>query len=358
MFDFSSELDKYRDLHLELGGNGRKQLAGFRDANLERLRSGLDSLEFPNGFYHRNQGSYAMRTLNKRADNDYDIDIAVIFKESDLPKTAYEARKRIENAMKEASGNFARDPEALTNAVRVYYAEGYHVDMAIYREQSNGSGIDYEHAGSDWTRRDPMEITEWFNTQVDNLSPGGETVLVREGQLRRIVMYLKAFCRSRNSWSLPGGLFVTVLAVECYRPHHSRDDISLVETLTAIDSRLRSSTIIWNPVDPFEELASRSVDQARLHNFQEKASWILEKLTVLHETDCDRGDAAGAWGSFFNHDYWTSLSDESDMETMGEKLGDAAKAGSLFVTGDGKVSINPPTGKYIQSPEHRFYGDP
>lgn len=357
MFDFSRELDKYRALHLEIGNDGRKQLAAYRDANLKRLGRGLDALKFPSGFDHRNQGSYAMRTLNKRADNDYDIDVAVIFKETDLPQTAYEARKRIENAMKEAGGNFARDPEALTNAVRVYYAEGHHVDMAIYRELSNGSRINYEHAGSDWNHRDPMEITEWFKTQVENLSPTGDTIQVMEGQLRRIVMYLKAFCRSRNSWSLPGGLFVTVLAVECYLPHPSRDDISLYETLAAIDCRLRSSTTIWNPVDHSEELASRSVDQARLNNFQGKASWILEKMSVLLETDCDQDDAAGAWGSFFNHDYWTSLADEDNMAALGEKLGEAAKAGAIYVTGKGKISADPQAGKYIQSPKHRFYGD-
>ena len=110
MFDLSKELEDYRTLHLEIGDAGRKQLATHRDANLERLGRGLESLDLPSRFTHRNQGSYAMRTLNKRADNDYDIDVAVIFKETDLPQTAYEARKRIENAMKEAGGNFSKEP--------------------------------------------------------------------------------------------------------------------------------------------------------------------------------------------------------------------------------------------------------
>jgi len=31
-----------------------------------------------------------------------------------------------------------------------------------------------EHAGADWTVRDPMEITNWFNRLVRRLSPSGE----------------------------------------------------------------------------------------------------------------------------------------------------------------------------------------
>jgi len=45
------------------------------------------------------------------------------------------------------------------------------------------------------------------------------------------------------------------------------------------------------------------------------------------------------------------------MEAMGERLGEAARAGMIFVAPDGMVSAVQPSSKHIQSPKHRFYGD-
>lgn len=91
MCDLGSEMFRFYDDEVRLKKPDRDQLAGYRDLNLGRLNSGLDALEEETGEAHphydsyRNQGSYAMLTLNKHADGDYDIDVGVLFRKDDLP---------------------------------------------------------------------------------------------------------------------------------------------------------------------------------------------------------------------------------------------------------------------------------
>src|SRR2546428_2926149 len=140
IFNVHADLNKFYENHVRLGEDRRKVLAGYRDACLARLTEGLKKLGEGRGVKYRtfdryvNQGSYPMRTLNQHPNDEYDIDVAVIFKKDDLPATAVEARKRVTDALLEAGGNFRKDPEARTNAVTVWYADGAHVDLAVYRE--------------------------------------------------------------------------------------------------------------------------------------------------------------------------------------------------------------------------------
>ena len=118
MFDMHKRLNEFYADHVRLGKE-RQTLAEHRDTNLDRLKAGLQKLEHPSSFDHRNQGSYAMHTINQRPEKDYDIDVAIIFSKDDLPSSALDARKRIEEAMQEGGGNFSQPPEAKTNAVGI-----------------------------------------------------------------------------------------------------------------------------------------------------------------------------------------------------------------------------------------------
>ena len=169
MFDLHETMNQFYKDHVRLDNDERNKLAGYRDTNLKRLKSGLDKLgeEHDTTYayyqYYRNQGSYAMFTLNQHPDNEYDIDIAIVFKKEDLPSSALRARQRIGDAFKKVAGNFSQDPEVRPNAVTVWYGEGYHIDFAVYRmyeDMSDNTII--EHAGPEWTERDPMGVTKWF----------------------------------------------------------------------------------------------------------------------------------------------------------------------------------------------------
>jgi hypothetical protein len=137
MFNQHKELTAFHNDYVRLGRDKKQMLAGYRDLNLERLNSGLDKLSEEDGCKyahpkrHCNQGSYATHTIIQQQENDYDIDVAIIFGKDDLPSEALDARKRIEAAFQKVGGNFAKEPEARTNAVTVWYKEGYHIDLGV-----------------------------------------------------------------------------------------------------------------------------------------------------------------------------------------------------------------------------------
>jgi hypothetical protein len=357
MFDMHKKLNQFYDEHVRLGKE-RQTLAEHRDTNLDRLKAGLDKLKYPSSFDHRDQGSYAMYTINQHPEKDYDIDVAIIFSKDDLPSSALDTRKRVEEAMREGGGSFSQPPKAKTNAVRVYYAEGHHIDLAIYHRYEDGYGNPiYEHAGSDWTPRDPMEITNWFNSTVREHSPSREQgATVDENQMRRVVRWLKAFAKSREHWDLPGGLIISVLVAECYRPDFYRDDVCLYDTMASIRDRLQVNEDVGNPVDTTQMLTDRSVDIGRVRRLRDKLDSAVSKLEVLHNPDCTEEQANKAWHWVFQHMFWsTDDAAAKSMDEYGKRLGEAARQGTIFVTSTGRISTEAPEERHIRAPSQRFY---
>lgn len=223
MYDLHKEINEFFQVDVRLGKVARDELANFRDNSLGRLNSGLDKLSDKRNTTYaypsetRNQGGYAMRTLNQAHDNNYDIDVALIFEKEDLPASPKSARERIRDAFIETAGQFKEPPEARKNAVTIWYASGQHLDFAIYRCSSDAYDNEIiEHSsGDEWKPRDLDAMTTWFSNRVDALSPSsiyGATI--EENQLRKIVRFTKFFAKSRTNWDLPGGMIMTTLVVE------------------------------------------------------------------------------------------------------------------------------------------------
>lgn len=255
------------------------------------------------------QGSIAMHTANKSPDNDYDIDIAVIFEERDLPVSPLEARKRVADAINRKTNGYSQDPEARTNAVvTIWYAEGYHVDVAIYRRREDWMGIEIlEHAGANWTPRDPKAITDWFSRIVNQRSPAKsllQTPQVAPQQMRRIVRWIKAFTKGREGWNLPGGLIISALVAECYQPNPDRDDIALYNTLKQIKYRLEMHCTVYNPVDSLQKLTDKSKFETQVKKLKQRLPTVLKKLEVLFEDSCTAIKANEAWNYMFQHTFW------------------------------------------------------
>lgn len=325
MFDLSAETYSFYEDEVRLKKPERDQLAGYRDLNLSRLNSGLDALEEETGEPHphferyKNQGSYAMYTLNKDADGDYDIDVAVLFRKDELPEAPGDARRRVRDALVKKCANFIKEPEARTNAVTIWYAEGYHVDFAVYRTTTNLLGDEtIEHAsGDEWKARDPQAVTSWFEKVVANKSPGsdldkllGIEVTVPPEQFRRVVALVKAFCKSRPGWSLPGGMLISALVAEVYRPDPKRDDVALHETIVALRDRLNVSCEVFNPANPSEELTEKPRRKAQVERLLERLTKAAKDLAVLHQATCTASEARAAWKKVFNHAFWAPLEEE------------------------------------------------
>lgn len=320
MYDMTADLQVFYDEHVRLGKELRDELARYRDLNLSRVNAGLDQLadetgrSRPHPYDYKNQGGYAMHTLNKAMHDDYDIDVALLFRKADLPDDPLSARQRVCDALLKKCVNFSKEPEVRTNAVTVWYP-GHHIDFAIYRTSEDfWGGSIIEHASTEWKRRDPMEVNDWFAAQVTEKSPKPSFLAqprVASGQLRRIVRFLKWFCRSRSSWCLPGGMVVTALAVECYRPDADRDDVALYKTLVAVKDRLCLWTTVNNPVGS-SELTSHAEVLKQVERLRDNLKIVVPKLSPLLEAGCTREKARSAWDWVFNHDFWARK--ESSLE--------------------------------------------
>ena len=308
-YNMHSELNNFYDKHVRLKDE-IKHLRGLRDTNLNRIKDGLKALGKPVFVKYLEQGSVPMYTANKAANNDYDIDIAVIFEKDDLPSSPLEARKRVANALKEKGNGFSQEPEARTNAVTVWYADGYHVDIAVYRKNENWLGFEIlEHAGAEWAERDPKAITDWFIKEVKDQSPS-ENLLsaptVDKRQMRRIVRWIKRFSKGRENWSLPGGFIISTLVAECYQPHADRDDIALYNTLISIKDRLDLSCRVYNPTDDSRDLTEKQKFLTQVKNLKKRLGSVIKKLDKLFEDGCNDTKARYAWNYMFQHDYWNT----------------------------------------------------
>ena len=313
-YNLHSEINDFYDKHVRLKDE-IKRLRGLRDTNLDRLAEGLKSIGKPTFVKSLEQGSIPMHTANKASNNDYDIDIAVIFEKDDLPASALEARKRVAAAINEKATGFTKEPEARTNAVTVWYSDGYHVDIAVYRRREGFLGREIlEHAGPDWSERDPKAITDWFIKEVKDQSPSDENCWIKPevslGQMRKVVRWIKCFTKTREGWNLPGGLVISTLVAECYKPDRKRDDVALYNTIEAIKNRLDFDCAIYNPTDSSSELTEKQQFLTQVKNLKKRLGSALTKLEKLFNEDCTEKQAKKAWNYLFKHEYWEAVSED------------------------------------------------
>ncbi|MDF9298636.1 cyclic GMP-AMP synthase DncV-like nucleotidyltransferase, partial [Geobacillus stearothermophilus] len=203
MYDLNNKFNTFYRKHVVLPKEKKNDLFQKKNLNISRLKKGLEEYNEEHGtdyqlIDHVVQGSVAMSTVVQNEDNDYDIDVAIIFDKDKLPEGTRATKNIIVDALKRKCTGFKKEPEAKTNCVRIEYSEGYHIDFAIYRRyKDDNENYVYEHGGSEWRRRDPWAITKWFlNRNKEN-----------DYKLREVVRLLKMFVKSRDHWvNMPGGL--------------------------------------------------------------------------------------------------------------------------------------------------------
>ncbi len=310
-YNTSKEMMEFLNEKVRLSQKEQNKLRDYREKNLDRLESGLKKNGNPMYKKVINQGSYAMNTINQHPDNDYDIDVGIIFDREDLKgsqggdMSALDARKMVCEAMQD--DRFNKQPEVLKNCVRVYYEEGHHVDMPVYRRYEDEDGNEIQElASSEWKDSDPEAITTWYNDVVIDQSP--DTTNGR--QMRRVTRLVKKWANSRDSWNMPSGFMISVLIDEKYKDNLDRDDDSLYETLKAIRDRLAWNKNVYNPV------TGDSISEGKEHlltNMYEKLDDALRNtLNILEEYGCTHEEAMKAWSKFFNDDFFKDkIKDES-----------------------------------------------
>ncbi|MFD2051871.1 cyclic GMP-AMP synthase DncV-like nucleotidyltransferase [Mesorhizobium calcicola] len=335
MRDCHLQVAKYQREEVRLPNESRKDIFARAKTNRKRLKDGLAANEDPTPIGQRTQGSYAMRTMIVENDEDYDIDDGVYFKKEDLvgpkggDKTPLAAREMVWDALQDDRFNIP--PEVLKNCVRVYYNEGYHIDVPVYRhvvvkDAWTGKESDhYELASSNWKRSDALAVTSWFQDfnkdNCDNASKDGD-----KGQFVEVVRLLKAFARSRSSWKgkISNGFVISKLVADHWAGAADRDDKTLRNVAKAIRDKLSWSQAVKHPVLDENIIEDGNAKANFLHD---KLDEKLKHLDVLDEWDCDHEKAMSAWDKFFNSDWFSQQPDPDGAKSLTQKVGPAVKRG-------------------------------
>ena len=304
MYDMSGKFNTFYNSNVVLPQNDQTELYAKKDLNIQRLEDGLKEYNEENDTSYKVvetyvQGSVDMSTVVQNDGKDYDIDVAVVFNRSDLDeKGAQATRNMVANALNRKTKLFNADPEVKTSCVRVKYADGYHIDFAVYRRiwDKYNCCWKYEHAGNDWSDREVKGLTDWFKKQNDKSN----------GKLRQVVRLSKMFCNSRDSWvNMPSGLLQVVLCDENLQTRYERIDELFYYTMKRVIGRLDVNTSVFAPVDNGRNLTPRQSDIQKLINWKNRLKSKIEDLDVLFKDDCSERDALQAWYGFFNHEYWS-----------------------------------------------------
>ena len=338
VFDCSSEMAAYHAERVTLSSADQQEMHDRRQAGRTRLNKALQRKGLPLPAVTASQGSYAMRTMVEDDDNDYDIDDGVYFSAADLadahgtPLTPVQSRERICDALK-SDQRLKHDAEVRTNCVRQEYPEGYHIDVAVYRERppatSGGAPDGYELASGDrWIHSDARGVTKWFNGIVGELNrdnPDGS-------QLRRLVKLTKKLSRRQKDWkaATTSGICITVLVIDCFSAVDGRDDEALLKTWQRIKARLSADLTIKHPV-----LGTNLADRAdtRVAFFRDCLGVAVNSLGVLEAQTCSRKDARKAWDTAFGTNFFGDQPAGDDDDDGGYKR-------SLFIPSSDVVQRN------------------
>lgn len=300
MFDCSKDVRAYHDQEVTLPKREQDAMRDRRNTNRARLRNGLEKAGKPKPIEFVKQGSYAMKTMCRDPDNDYDIDDGTYFHKSDLvgercaEMTSLQARWMVRDAIDD--GKFKRAPSVHPNCVRVHYEKGYHIDLPVYRrvvtDTAFGQEVHYELASSSgWKRSDARDVSDWYEDQRAASADGI--------QLRRINRDLKKYARSRYSWrgSILSGFGISVLTTEKFSAS-DREDRAFYDTMVAIRDRLNWDLQVVHPVTPGDTITS-GPDDAKARCFREKLTEAIDTLAPLFDADCTREKALKCWDKLF-----------------------------------------------------------
>ena len=309
MKDYSKDIVNYHDDRVQLTSNQKTELRNRRDANRNRVRDGLKGAGDPQPKKFVAQGSFSMGTTIQEPDRDYDIDDGVVFSQESLQgprgadKTALETRHMVCDAVDD--GSFKRPPEIKKNCVRVFYNDGPHVDLPVYRQVASPKHP-YELASSEWRVSDPEGVNAWFSACLDRAGEKGR------GQLRRLIRLLKSFCANRPSYSLPSGFVLTVLCQEQYWIHDERLDRAFESVLQRIYDRLCQSLYVRHPiVDEWliDEDSSYKTDKLR-----DLLRSSLDEMEVLDRPNCTRSRALKVWKKVLATDYFDKDIEQAESD--------------------------------------------
>ncbi len=196
----------------------------------------------------------------------------------------------------------------MKNCVRVYFNEGYCIDVPVYRRiiKSDSSGKEttqIQLASTAWKHSDARKVTEWFLNENNRQSPDQKN----GRQLRRICRLTKKFARSRKSWRerMTSGFVITKLVTECFFSAESRDDVAFYRTLLNIYQRLQKNLTVRHPVINSETITHGKYDP-KIIFFRDKLYEALIRLSKLGNVSRNETATLKIWNRTFKTNYFGS----------------------------------------------------
>ena len=269
---------------ITISAEQRDNLQIGKDAIRERIQayfSDVLKLQQPSFFL---QGSYALKTMVRPlGTDDYDLDDGVYLQHTGNDESTPTPRTVSEWIVKAVDGHVKKEPVRLNNCVRVVYANGYHIDLPVYRE-INGE-IHLGTLGEDqWIHSDAKAFNAWFHERLEATE-----------QMRSCIKYLKAWkdflgCHLK-------GIHITVLTGLNHVRVKDRDDESIVQTVDKMRLYIEENRAIRNPVDDEEDFLRDWSDSEISRAIRDLEWFSREASSALELTD--GGKAAQEWQALF-----------------------------------------------------------
>jgi Cyclic GMP-AMP synthase DncV-like, nucleotidyltransferase domain len=283
------------DAKIRLNDSKVKKLKGNRKALRNKIRDHFKEKDWEKPSFY-SQGSFPLKTnlnpiLTTTSDGDikekYDLDDGVYFL---CPESERKEPATYHDRIKKAVDGHAEKVVDKTTCVRVVYADGHHIDLPSYWLERDGDVPQLAHKSKGFIDSDPKAFKDWVDKEISTANSNG--------QLRRIIRYLKAWKNYRenknSSIKLPSGFILTILACDHF-VKNTRDDLSFKETVESIKSELDRSFTCYRPTVPTDEqlLSEYSKDTVL-----RELDTLLDNAQKALDSDCEK-EASELWRKVF-----------------------------------------------------------
>ena len=289
--------DKFINFHdaIKLGTyKEEKTLRDKRELLINELKKGLKDEKIPDTdrkltFSNFGQGSYAMHTGIIPPDNDYDIDVGIVF---DIINQEYGAVK-LKKLIRDRLTRYNRAIVIRRPCITVKYADGYHVDLAVYASNLDDYHIAWgkeNTADPTWEKSEPKELIKWVKDISDDAD--------KRSQYRRCVRYLKAWKEEHFSADgnvMPPSIGLTIQAGRGFSYEEENDLGALITIVTYIKNSFfsvddeKSGTAKQSvkadlPVEPYSDVYEK-MTLIKTDIFHDNIEALLEALEAARDEE-------------------------------------------------------------------------
>jgi len=291
---------EFRVLHdaIKLGTyDENESLREKRDLLIDELNVQLKGEKIPGTdkdltFKKFDQGSYAMNTGIKPKDDDFDIDVGIVFNISNDEYESHKIKKLVHNKLDKQHN---RTVEYNRPCLTVKYSDGYHVDLAIYSDNDDDLHIAWGKRNSKerlWYKAEPKKLTDWVADVSDDAD--------ESKQYRRLVRYLKKWKDGKfnsDGNAMPPSIGLTIQARDHFFYEEDNDLVALINIIKAMINEFemrwcgdslayKQRIVIELPVAPFKDVYYK-MSLKQTDEFHEKLETFLEALEAARDETSD-----------------------------------------------------------------------